>query len=374
MSLLEAVFSRGDMRVSEMIEKAWSAGCRLDAWTEAFDFRKWLAAAESAGIDIHGYAERRFDRNDTLPWDSMDIGVKREFLWKELQKAHSCEITTDCRKLCSGCGLGCRESDGLRITGNGLRHGEGDSSLVTRHSAPVTRSVRIRFQFSKTGDLRFLSHREVMTAVVRAVRRAEIPVLYSQGFHPSPRISFGPPLNVGVRGLKEYFDMEVRPGHRMLEIGGDLDGHLSEGLSIHDARFIPTDEPSLQSFISRYEYEIICPDARVTEDFIREPSVLVTRGNAPGDGGSVDIRELVEDAAIADEHTVRLIVKDSGEKKVRLGEIVSAVFHLPVEELDVTRLRMFGWRNGWVEPLCNDDFVKVGKDIATETEILNSNS
>ena len=364
MSLLEAVFARGDQAVSSLIEQAWSRGCRLDAWSEVFDFNKWLEAAEGAGIDIYRYAERRLDEKETLPWDRIDIGLKKEFLWKELQRANSCEITRDCRKTCSSCGLECRDAvarvtagperleagtDISACTDVMLNGGEriGDRNLLRDKNL---RPVRMRFQFSKTGELRFLSHREVITAVVRAVRRADIPVVYSQGFHPSPRISFGPPLNVGVSGLKECFDMEVTPGYGMIGTDRDLDRQLPEGLSIHDSRFLAPDEPSLQSFISRYEYEIICPDAQAAEDFNEEGSIVIGREGTGGEGALANAREMVEKVSVVDRQTVRLVVVDGDGKKVRLAEILPAVFHLPLVELRVTRLGMFGWQDRWVDP------------------------
>ncbi|HYA31524.1 MAG TPA: TIGR03936 family radical SAM-associated protein, partial [Thermodesulfovibrionales bacterium] len=240
--------------------------------------------------------------------------------------------------------------------------------------------IRVRVRFSKTGDLRYLSHRELMTAFIRAVRRADIPVAYSQGFHPSPRMSFGPPLNVGVRGLREYFDMEVRPGHRIIGRVRDLGGYLPDGLGVHDARLISPDEPSLQSFISRYEYEIICPDSRVIEDFVGENSGTIGGENGPGGGVPEDLREMVEDITVVDHRTVRLMVADRSEKKVKLGEVIPGVFHLPVEELTVTRLCMFGWRGGWRDPLdsshdeteigngTTDSMVRSGKSLDGEGE------
>jgi radical SAM family uncharacterized protein/radical SAM-linked protein len=381
MSLLEAVFSRGDATVSGLIERAWAVGCRLDAWTEAFDFRKWLDAAEDSGFDLFEYAQRRFEKDDALPWDSMDTGVKREFLWRELQRAGSCEKTADCMKVCTGCGLACREAD----RGGGVETPAADSrpcaelvsDVVRRTDAESPppekniRPMRVRFQFSKTGDMRFLSHRELITAVTRAVRRADIPVLYSRGFHPSPRMSFGPPLSVGVAGLKEHFDMEVELGCRIQDAARSLNRHLPDGLRIGGVRLIRLDEPSLQSFITRYEYEIMCPDVRAIEGFVGERSVVISRENAQGHGAAVDIREMVEDATITGRDTVRLVLRDCGEKKVRLGEVISSAFRLPMEELSITRLCTYGWRNKWVEPL-HEDFMKSEKDI-TETEIMNTN-
>lgn len=355
MSLLEAVLARGDGSLAGLIEKAWSLGCRLDAWTEAFDFKKWLSAADDMGIDLHAYAGRRFEQDDALPWGGIQMGVKKEFLWKELQQAMQGEITTDCRKKCSGCGLECKDSDALRVTSYESRDKHGDPSRVRHNPSPVTRPIRVRVQFSKTGGLRYLSHRELMTAVIRAVRRADIPVLYSQGFHPSPRLSFGPPLNVGVSGLKECFDMELHPAYGLMNVMDNLNSVLPEGLEIKHAGMIRFDELSLQSFISRYEYEIISPDAGAMEAFLSAGVFVVNRENAGGVNTAVDIREMVEDAVIVDMNTARIILLDRGEKKARLGEILPALFGLPAEELGITRLRMSGWREGWVEPFGTQD-------------------
>jgi radical SAM family uncharacterized protein/radical SAM-linked protein len=362
MSLLEAVLARGDGSLAGLIEKAWSLGCRLDAWTEAFDFGKWLSAANDAGIDLQAYARRRFEKDEALPWDGIDSGVKKEFLWKELQHATQGDITADCRKKCSGCGLACQATD-KNERGEALKQ-ETSEDLNTsglpnfrspaRSSAPV-RSVRMRIQFSKTGTLRYLSHRELITTVTRAIRRADIPVLYSQGFHPSPRLSFGPPLNVGVSGLREYFDMELQPGYGTMNIAGRLNNVLPEGLEIGHAEMIPLDEPSLQSFISRYEYEIICPDARATERFLAAENFVISRQKAPGAEAKVDVRGMIEDAVIVDRNTVKIAVLDRGEKKARLGEILPSLFGLPAEDLGVTRLSMYGWREGWVAPLSPAD-------------------
>jgi len=113
--------------------------------------------------------------------------------------------------------------------------------------------------------------------------------------------------------------------------------------------FIRGNEPSLQSFISRYEYEIICPDAAAVETVIAAGALVVNRGKT--EASMVDIRDMVEDAVIVDRNTVRIILQDRGEKKTRLGEILPALFGVAVEELGITRLKMFGWRGGWVEPL-----------------------
>ncbi|MCL5022266.1 MAG: TIGR03960 family B12-binding radical SAM protein [Nitrospirae bacterium] len=359
MSLLEAVFSRGDAALADLIEKAWSLGCRLDAWTESFDFSKWRAAAESAGIDIYRYAERRFGEEVSLPWEGIETGVKKEFLLKEHQKALAGEMTAGCRKTCSGCGLGCdpaAEDPHARpdVVPKKVEHCGSLPPLHPPASSPFPR-VRVRVRFAKTVELRYLSHRELMTAVTRAVRRADVPVLYSQGFHPSPRLSFGPPLNVGVSGLREYFDIEIKPGRALADMKDAVNRQLPEGLRLGEVRFIPLNETSLQSFISKYEYEIICPDARVAGDFLERHALLASGGKTGAKGGFPYPGEMVEEATALDNGAVRLLVKDRDDRKVKLGELIYSLFQVPAHECVITRLRMFGLRSGWVEPLIVSD-------------------
>ncbi|HXW69764.1 MAG TPA: TIGR03960 family B12-binding radical SAM protein, partial [Dissulfurispiraceae bacterium] len=81
MSFLEAVFARGDENLSPLIEKAWEAGCRLDGWSEHFNFSAWSDAMDKTGIDGAAYAERSFESNERLPWDAVDTGIKKAFLY-----------------------------------------------------------------------------------------------------------------------------------------------------------------------------------------------------------------------------------------------------------------------------------------------------
>lgn len=103
-SLLEAALARGDRRLSDVVEAAYRAGCRLDGWDECFDFDKWLSAFDSCGLDIAFYANRRRAFDEVLPWSHLDFGVSREFLEKECRKAAEAATTPDCRTRCSGCG------------------------------------------------------------------------------------------------------------------------------------------------------------------------------------------------------------------------------------------------------------------------------
>jgi radical SAM family uncharacterized protein/radical SAM-linked protein len=358
MSLLEAAFCRGDERLSLLIEKAWSLGCRLDGWSDLYDFGKWKTAMDLTGIDAVSFATRTFAFSDILPWEKIDIGVKKEFLWDEYQRALSGDITADCRKICHQCGVGCHE----RITKKGEEETKEEfagSEIRTRPCSPESVApvvsvntiprfgpVRIRSEFSKTGRMKYLSHLELVIMLQRAMRRAGFPLEYSRGFHPFPKISFGPPLGVGISGMSEYFDMEVTPPFDLEMNRGKLNNTLPEGVFVKDMAGLPTGAESLNSFITRYEYEVRGTDLSHATAFLSAKEMWVER-----EKGSVNVRDMVEDCRIADEDSIRLMLVDRGDARVRLGEILPVTLGVPMERLDITRVALYGWNGGWVKPL-----------------------
>ena len=104
LSRLEAVFARGDRRVGAVIEDALRRGARLDGWDEFFSYQTWLDAFSACGIDPDFYTTREYSEKEILPWDTLDVGVTKNFLLRERHLAYQNTVTPDCRKGCSGCG------------------------------------------------------------------------------------------------------------------------------------------------------------------------------------------------------------------------------------------------------------------------------
>ena len=103
-SFLEAVFSRGDRRLADVLEHAWKHGAKFDAWSEYFKLDRWLEAFSHCGIDPSFYANRERSKEEILPWVTISDGVKDSFLWKEREAAYEAATTPDCRTKCSACG------------------------------------------------------------------------------------------------------------------------------------------------------------------------------------------------------------------------------------------------------------------------------
>jgi len=104
-TLLEAVLSRGDRRLSRVIERAWRSGARFDAWNEHFRYALWAEAFAAEGLNPRFYAGRLRGADEVFPWAHIHTGVDRDYLWDEYQRALRGETTPDCRDGCTGCGV-----------------------------------------------------------------------------------------------------------------------------------------------------------------------------------------------------------------------------------------------------------------------------
>lgn len=104
-SYLEGVFARGDRRLSEVIIKGVENGCKFDGWGEHFKFDVWMQTFDELGIDPNFYTARERSYEEVLPWDHIDIGVTKNFLMCENEKAKQSVTTPNCRQKCAGCGV-----------------------------------------------------------------------------------------------------------------------------------------------------------------------------------------------------------------------------------------------------------------------------
>lgn len=103
-SFIEAVLSRGDRRIADVIEEVWRRGGKLEAWGDYFSFDRWMAAMDACGVDPMFYACRERGKDEFLPWDIVNMGVRRAHLWHEREQAYKAELSPDCRRQCTGCG------------------------------------------------------------------------------------------------------------------------------------------------------------------------------------------------------------------------------------------------------------------------------
>jgi len=266
-SFLEAVFSLGGREVAPAIAAAMRRGCRFDGWTEELRFDDWMAAFQEAGVDPGAIANRPRDLDDPLPWDHIDCGPSRAFLRREYRRALEETATPDCHAgPCSNCGEVCApawRSWAERVAPTADRRPP-TADQTPLEAAPLppdagAAAQKIRFEYQKVGGLRYLSHLEVMRALARALRRARLPLAYSRGFNPQPRLSLAQALAVGVAGLCEPGEVELARPVEAEEVRARWNAHLPPELKILRTWEAPLHGSALSAGVRGAVYQIQLP-------------------------------------------------------------------------------------------------------------------
>ncbi len=203
MSIVEGIFSRGDRNLTKVILEAYKKGDVFTSWRDFFDFSLWEAVFESFGVDYTAYLGER-DISSPLPWEYVLPGINKKFLLKERKKAYSTLSTEDCRiGRCAGCGV-CDFNNVYPLLNRKNKEKEPLPPLHRKENFFIKRFV-YRIWFRKIDEAKYLSQIELQSVLDKILRRANVPVSFSGGFHPRPRISFGRALPVGVASMQEWF-------------------------------------------------------------------------------------------------------------------------------------------------------------------------
>ena len=349
-SFLEGVFSRGDRRLAALLETAWRNGARLDAWSDHFQFGIWQKAAELAGIDLAQYLRER-DKTEILPWQHLHSGVDTEFLLAELEKAHQLVYTPDCRYHgCQQCGV-CDFKTVKPIVHAGLTPGQ-DSLSPERNTAGTVsaageeRHFKYMVTYERLGDICFLGHLEILQLIFRSLRRAQITTNFSQGFNPSPKVSFGPALPVGMESLAEYFVMDVPvPLPDPAQTAQILNSKLPEGLNILEIRLnsgrIPQDTINT--------YRIVAPRPFTAQE-LQSMEVFRTAEHFPvmrdrkGTCKEIDIRPLIPEITIESDQTVIIrIISRAGVPGIKVHHAMHSIFGMEESVILSSRMQKTGW-------------------------------
>jgi radical SAM family uncharacterized protein/radical SAM-linked protein len=358
-SFLEGVFSRGDRRLARLLEAAWKGGARLDAWSDHFDLNIWRQAAQECGLSLESFLRPRLS-DEILPWQHLRSGIEPGFLADELAKAHQEAYTPDCRYHgCQQCGL-CDFKE-IRPIVHGRKDGgknvEPPASPPAKPSmkagsfpGPAAEAAHFRYNvtYSRIGDICFLGHLEFLQLLFRALRRAGITTHFSQGFNPSPCISFGLALPVGTESLAEYFIMDLPdPLSSPAATVALLNRQLPPGLTVQSVELHSGKVPqSLQS-----SYLVSCPRPLSSEeisridDFLKSEQFPVSRSRK-GKTTVFDIRPLVADLIVEAADTLRLeLLYTSSLPGVKPVEILTHILQMDAETAATSKVRKTAWHS-----------------------------
>ena len=346
--VLEGVLARGDRRCSHLLETVWGLGAKLDGWTEHFHWDLWQEAFKRTGIDANFYAHRLREESEIFPWDHLEGGPQKEALWKDLQSALN-QVEGVPLTLAAG-------NRGQSLKGQSPISQQPPPTPIQSSRPPVTvieKTVqKLRFKMSRLGSVRFVSHLEQIEMLRRALRRTELPVNYSHGFHPQIKCSFGPAISVGYESSCEYFDVELTKRMSVEDVRKSVSEQLPKGFSLVKVSSVPVFFPSLESLISRVDYEVSLPQTlwsqkdvkeweSILEESLKNPDLVIKeskrKGSGPVQERIIPLKGLLCSAKW-DSSTLRLTLKFGPGKNVKPEKVASTL--LGLETIDLRTLNV----------------------------------
>jgi radical SAM family uncharacterized protein/radical SAM-linked protein len=292
-SWLEGMLARGDRRLADVIEGAYARGARFDSWDERLDLAHWTASIEDAGIDAAWFLGT-IPVSARLPWSHIDVGLEQGFLAREYRKSLRNRLSPPCGKtvgsfvhhtnvkeaneekrrlVCYDCGIACDLSKmkDERIhfleSMNAFEPREGPATAQSdEEDAVVDRRpfygvdqgapMRVRIGYRKIGRTAYTSHLDLVRAFPRMLRRVGLPLFYSEGFRPLPRLTFGPALPVGTASLCEHVDVRLRADeHPDLDrLCARLNDAAIDGIEFFDHRVLGSHDAALNRVIEEADY------------------------------------------------------------------------------------------------------------------------
>ena len=333
-SAIEGVWARGDRKLSAVLIDAWKSGCRFDGWTDFFDYDRWVSVFKKSGIDPQVYTQGRRDTRQPLPWDHISIGVERSFLEEEKVRATEGKITVDCRTgSCSGCGV-CDFEKIQPISYHELEMKTSVSPQMNRAQSSET-SYKYVVNFKKLAAARFLGHLEMVKLFTRSLRRANIPLKYSNGFHPMPKVSFGDTLPMGMQSEDEKMMIVLTEPVATEDIFSRLQKQLPRGLEIVGCSM----ETKLKTPIGNHpqEYLVKLRDGffhqKDLECFVGQRIVNIERKSKKGKSVVVDLKKAITDIELLDDRHAKMCLGQDNHLMVRPAQVLKTIFNLTEQQI-----------------------------------------
>ncbi len=258
-SFIEGLISRGDRTIAKLIYLSWQKGAYLETSTDQIKLEHWLSAIDELQLNPQILlGERKLE--EPLPWDFIDMGLRKEWLMQERELALKGITTPDCREgRCHQCGIqNYTKTPCIKWNSPDINIHSNYTEIEKLTPIEKTPKQRLLLKIGKIGTARLLSHLEFYHSWIRALRRAELPLAYTQGYHAHPKISLALPAPVGEIVLEEFMEIwltqNVDTDNKLIE---SIRKQLPEGFLLHSIETIPLQAPSLMQRTKGLEYVIL---------------------------------------------------------------------------------------------------------------------
>ncbi|MFM6758121.1 MAG: TIGR03960 family B12-binding radical SAM protein [Microcystis panniformis] len=262
-SAMEDFIGRGDRSLGKVVLRAWQLGAGMDAWWDNTEkaYQAWSQAIEESGLT---WKYRQVEQGEwnifvdadkdilerPLPWDHLDTGIDKKWLEEDLKRALDAATVPDCSfEGCSHCGV-CSVDFGHNI----VIEAPAIPAFAGHFQPNQERAQRIRVWFGKIGEIALVSHLDLVRLFDRVVRRAAIPISFTGGFHPGPRISIANALSLGATSSGEIVDFELTKVIDLETFKQQLRAQLPADLPVYQVEEIPLNAPAATRLLEKAEY------------------------------------------------------------------------------------------------------------------------
>ncbi|EPF23621.1 MAG: TIGR03960 family B12-binding radical SAM protein [Microcystis aeruginosa Ma_MB_F_20061100_S19] len=262
-SAMEDFIGRGDRSLGKVVLRAWQLGAGMDAWWDNTEkaYQAWSQAIEESGLT---WKYRQIEQGEwnifadtdkdilerPLPWDHLDTGIDKKWLEEDLKRALDAATVPDCSfEGCSHCGV-CSVDFGHNI----VIEAPPIPAFAGHFQPNQERAQRIRVWFGKIGEIALVSHLDLVRLFDRVVRRAAIPISFTGGFHPGPRISIANALSLGATSSGEIVDFELTKVMDLERFKQQLTAQLPADLPVYQVEEIPLNAPAATRLLEKAEY------------------------------------------------------------------------------------------------------------------------
>jgi len=235
-SQIEGLLSRGDEKAGLLCEEAWSAGSRLDPWSEFINKEEWRRILENNRSIVDSILS---GNNKPLPWENIDSQITTEYLKQEFEKSENSLMTSSCKEKCNNCGVSskiapCPPKKSENHTVKSVffinpKHKEVNNNPLHKTDPSI---YRVLFSFSKEGSAVFHGHLSLIEIFSLSFRRAGIPVMYTQGYNPLAKMEFASPLSLGVSADCEIAGLDFSEEIPTESFVTDLNNNLPYGFTV----------------------------------------------------------------------------------------------------------------------------------------------
>ncbi len=327
-ALFEGALSRGDRRLCRVIENVWRSGGTLESWGDRFNPERWTQAFHDAGLQPEKYVGKR-DPETILPWSHLSKGITVKFFRKEWERAQRGEEVDDCRQgTCDACGLTTFIPKGEKVCQQAIKPPELHLNQAMESNLQVEVVSRARICYQRNERFRWTGHRDMVRLWERLLRQTQLPLAFSKGYHPHPRLSFGMPLPLGCISEAEFLDLDLAESLPAGKLKEQLENVIPEALTLRRIATFQGKAPKLTAKIDKISYTLPSLGDQHFQEYVKswmEKQTYVIMRNIGGKSRPLDLRQFVE-SVTSDSAGKRweVILKVCDGSTARLDELFKA--------------------------------------------------